>query len=149
MPISFTLSPAQQHLQAFARSFAQTHLSGARKLYDGLPNAQARLNATRHIAAAAVMAGFITAQIPQHLGGDGGESALLDAVILVEEFYALDSSVPISILGASLGLMPVYIAGTAEQQKEFLEPFLKKEGTPLACFNFSEPSGCTEKKLDL
>ncbi|KAF8542411.1 putative acyl-CoA dehydrogenase [Trichophaea hybrida] len=143
MPISFTLSPAQQHLQSISRSFAQKHLSTARSLYHGLPNAKARLNATRHIVAAAVKAGFISAQVPQHLGGPdgGGNTPLLDAAIMVEEFYAVDSSVPIAILGASLGLMPIYIAGTPEQQKEFLAPFLKKEGTPLACFSFSEPSG--------
>ena len=87
-------------------------------------------------------AGLVSAQIPSALGGTAGNSPLLDTAILVEEFYVHDSSVPIAILGASLGLVPVIIARTPEQRELLLRPFLTKKGEPLACFGFAERGGC-------
>jgi len=144
MPISFTLTPAQQELQRFARSFAETHLRSAHALYGASDIASAReaLASIRPIVGAAVAAGLVAAQIPAALGGAAAESPLLDAVILVEEFYVHDSSVPIAILGASLALAPIIAAGTPLQRQELLAPFLTRTGEPLACLAFSEKGGC-------
>lgn len=144
MTITFTLTPEQQQLQQFARSFADVHLRTAHAVYTAphITTTQAAFNSIRPVVSTAVAAGLVSAQIPSALGGTAGDSPLLDAAILVEEFFVHDSSVPIAILSASLGLAPVIMAGTKEQRKELLAPFLTKSGEPLACLGFSEKGGC-------
>lgn len=140
--IDFELTPEQQAIRNAIRGFANAHLKNARSLYDPPlphPKWEDRFRSTQPIYRAAVEAGLIKAQIPAPLGGTGG--SLNDAALVVEELYAIETSASLTILGTGLGLTPLIVAGTPEQQKKFLAPFLSGEGTPLASLVFSEPAG--------
>ncbi|KAK4542391.1 hypothetical protein LTR36_006848 [Oleoguttula mirabilis] len=142
--VDFNLSPTQQAIRSAARSFAATHLKTARSIYEAAaakPDArwEDRFRSTKPIYEAAAQAGLIKAQIPQALGGTGG--GLIDAAIVVEELYAVETSASLTILGAGLGLLPLIIAGTPDLHERFLKPFLDGQKAPLASLVFSEPAG--------
>jgi alkylation response protein AidB-like acyl-CoA dehydrogenase len=137
--VNFNLSPEQKTLRSNVQAFAQNVLSTAPKLYSHLPTQTARFQATLPIYQAAVSAGLIKGQVPIPLGG--GASSLIDAAIVVEEFYAVEPSAAITILGTGLGLTPLILSGSKEQHEIFLKPFLAQEGEALASFAHSEPAG--------
>jgi alkylation response protein AidB-like acyl-CoA dehydrogenase len=137
--VDFSLSNEQKALRNNARAFAQNVLAGAPKLYAHLPDQRSRFEATLPIYQAAVQAGLIKGQVPIPLGG--GASSLVDAAILVEEFYAVEPSASLTILGTGLGLTPLILAGSNELREKYLAPFLKQEGQPIASFVHSEPTG--------
>lgn len=84
-------------------------------------------------------AGLIKAQIPKQIGGAGGP--LVESALVVEEFYAVETSASLTILGTGLGLTPLVVAGSSEQHQEFFKPFLSGSGAPMASLVFSEPGG--------
>lgn len=137
--IDFTLTEDQATLLLNARTFAQNVLATAPALYANLPSQRSRFEATLPIYRAAVSAGLIKGQIPASLGGSS--KSLVDAAIVVEEFYAVEPSAAITILGTGLGLTPLILAGSREQHAEILRPFLQQEGEPIASFVHSEPGG--------
>lgn len=140
--IDFELSPQQEAIRGAVHTFAITHLKQARSLYDPpTPHAkwEDRFRSTKPVYRVAVEAGLIKAQIPTQLGGTGG--ALIDAALVVEEMYAVETSASLTILGTGLGLTPLIMARTPELHKKFLAPFLSGGGTPLASLVFSEPAG--------
>lgn len=110
--IDFTLSPTQQALRKNAANFAQAYLKDAPATYNQLPTQRARFESTAGIYRAAVQAGLIKGQIPTALGG--GAEGLVDAAILVEEFFAVEPSAALTILGTGLGLTPLLVAGNEE-----------------------------------
>ncbi|KAK7726047.1 hypothetical protein SLS57_003637 [Botryosphaeria dothidea] len=139
MPIDFTLTPEQEQLKAGARKFAQEVLAPCRERYLTLPTQLERFQATREAYRKMMEGGWIKMQIPEQHGGT--RKSLVDVALVCEEFFAADSSLPITWLVTGLGLAPIFMYGTEAQKKEFLEPFLKLEGTPLAALGFSEPTG--------
>jgi butyryl-CoA dehydrogenase len=86
-----------------------------------------------------VAAGFLRKCIPAPAGGEN--AGLLDMAIMAEEFYSVNASVTLTMLGTVLGLLPILLGGTPEQCGRLLAPFLKKSGAPLAGFCSSEPGG--------
>jgi butyryl-CoA dehydrogenase len=60
---------------------------------------------------------------------------------MVEELYAVNASVTLTLIGTVLGLLPLLIGGTEEQRSRLLPPFLKQAGAPLAAFCATEPGG--------
>ena len=54
-------------------------------------------------------------------GGEGG--GLVDMAILAEEFYSVNASVTLTMLGTVLGLLPILLGGTSEQCRRLLAPF--------------------------
>ncbi|MCZ0984776.1 acyl-CoA dehydrogenase family protein [Streptomyces diastatochromogenes] len=68
-------------------------------------------------------------------------TGLLDLALVAEELWAVDADVPLSLFSTGLGLMPLLMFGTPEQQERFLPPFVSDEGEPLAALAFSEPGG--------
>ena len=84
-------------------------------------------------------AGYLRKCIPAPAGGEG--NGLVDMAIMAEEFYSVNASVTLTMLGTVLGLLPVLIGGTPEQCGRFLPPFLQKRGAPLAGFCSTEPGG--------
>jgi nitroalkane oxidase len=137
--LDFTLSSSQKALQSGARQFAQQVLSTAPALYAHLPTQKQRFLATRPIYQTAVKAGLIKGQVPIHLGGTS--ASLIDAAIVVEEFYAVEPAAALTILGTGLGLSPLIIAGSEEQHARLLKSFLSGEGDPMASLVHSEPGG--------
>ncbi len=139
MAIEFELTPSQRHNQDKARKFARQRLVDLHKTTLHLPTPDARFQATRPVYADMISEGFLQDCIP---GGVGGNSqGLVDTAIMVEELYAGDASVSLTMLGTVLGLFPVILGGSPDQIAKMLVPFLQKTGTPLAALAFSEPGG--------
>ena len=139
MPIDFTLTPQQRELQLASRKFARDVLADAKGGAENLPTPEQRFLATKPVYEAMMAAGFLRKCIPAPAGGDNG--GLIDTAILAEEFYSVNASVTLTMLGTVLGLLPILIGGTPEQCGRLLGPFLKKNGAPLAGFCSSEPGG--------
>src|SRR6516162_11289329 len=138
MAIDFTFTKAQRDLQVQSRKFARDVLAGAAEC-ETLATPEERFVATKPIYEALVAAGYLRKCIPAPAGGEGG--GLVDMAILAEEFYSINSSVTLTILGTVLGLLPILLGGTPEQSGRLLKPFLKKSGAPLAGFCSTEPGG--------
>ncbi|CAK1364870.1 Nitroalkane oxidase [Cercospora beticola] len=139
MTIDFSLSPEQAALKASARKFAEQVIAPCRAQYLQLPNQYERFRATRDAYRQMVEGGWIKMQIPEEYGGT--RKSLVDVALACEEFFAQDSSLPITWLVVGLGLAPIFMYGTEQQKKEFITPFLTCKGTPLAALGFSEPTG--------
>ncbi|KAJ3519180.1 hypothetical protein NM208_g14226 [Fusarium decemcellulare] len=146
MPIDFSLTPEQEQLKASARKFAQEVLAPAREAYLKLPTQRERWQSTRETYRKIVEGGWIKVQIPEKHGGT--RKSLVDVAIIGEEFFAYDSSIPITWLVTGLGLAPIFMYGTEEQKRRFLAPFLNNQGDDLAALGFSEPTGSANYMQD-
>ena len=82
---------------------------------------------------------MIKGQIPTALGG--ANESLVDAAVTLEELFAADTSVTLTVAATGLGLTPLIMSGHERLQKEHLKPFLTGEGEPLASLVHSEPGG--------
>jgi nitroalkane oxidase len=129
--IDFRLSERQRELQLQSRKFASEVLTPAIEA-ETLPTAEQRFAATRPAYEAMIAAGFLRKCIPRSAGGEN--VGLIDTAILVEELYAANASVTLTLIGTVLGLLPLLIGGTKAQRDRLLPPFLKKTGAPLAGF---------------
>src|SRR5580700_3885334 len=138
MAIDFTFTTAQRELQLQSRKFARDVLAGAIAC-ETLATPEERFLATKPIYETMVSAGYLRKCIPAPAGGEGG--GLVDMAILAEEFYSVNASVTLTMLGTVLGLLPILLGGTPEQCGRLLAPFLRISGAPLAGFCFSEPGG--------
>ena len=138
MAIDFRLTSHQRALQQESRKFAVDVLANARAA-ELLSTPEERFLATKPVYEAMVAGGFLRKCIPTSAGGDN--TGLIDMAIMAEEFYSVNASVTLTMLGTVLGLLPILRAGTPEQAARLLNPFLKKDGAPLAGFCFTEPGG--------
>ena len=121
-----------------SRKFAKEVLNEA-KAAELLSTPEERFLATKPTYEAMVAAGYLRKCIPAPAGGDN--AGLIDMAILAEEFYSVNPSVTLTMLGTVLGLLPILLGGTPDQCKRLLGPFLKTSGAPLAGFCSSEPGG--------
>ena len=128
-----------QDLRAKARAFAAEVLRDVKATAERLPTAEDRFLATRPAYERLVAEGFLRACIPAAAGGDN--ESLLDTAVVVEELFAENPSVALTLLATVLGLQPVVAGGTPDQQKRLLAPFLETTGAPLAAFCSTEPGG--------
>ena len=138
MAIDFTLTAQQRVLQRACRKFAKEVLAEARKA-ELLATPEERFLATKPTYEAMVAAGYLRKCIPAPAGGDN--AGLIDMAILAEEFYSVNPSVTLTMLGTVLGLLPILLGGSPDQCKRLLAPFLRTSGAPLAGFCSSEPGG--------
>src|ERR1700743_3542254 len=82
--------------------------------------------------------GLFGLPFPEEYGGGGGGYVAL--CLALEELARVDSSVAITLeAGVSLGAMPIYRFGTAEQRRRWLPPLCR--GERLAAFGLTEPGG--------
>ncbi len=138
MAIDFRLTARQRELQLQSRQFAREVLSPALGA-EALATPEERFAATRPAYEAMVAAGFLRKCIPLSAGGEN--AGLTDTAIMVEELYAVNASVTLTLIGTVLGLLPLLMGGTEEQRRRLLPPFLKQAGAPLAGFCATEPGG--------
>ena len=136
--IDFRLTASQRELQLRSRKFAKEVLSPAIEA-ETRPTPEERFAATKPAYEAMIAAGFLRQCIPHSAGGEN--AGLIDTAIMVEELYAVNASVTLTLIGTVLGLLPVLIGGTNEQRDRLLPPFLKQAGAPLAGFCATEPGG--------
>jgi alkylation response protein AidB-like acyl-CoA dehydrogenase len=136
--IDFRLTARQRELQLQSRKFAREVLSPALEA-EALPTPEERFAATKPAYEAIIAAGFLRKCIPLSAGGEN--AGLIDTAIMVEELYAVNASVTLTLVGTVLGLLPLLIGGTEEQRSRLLPPFLKQAGAPLAGFCATEPGG--------
>jgi nitroalkane oxidase len=136
--IDFRLTASQGELQLRSRKFAKEVLAPAIEA-ETQPTPEERFAATRPAYEAMIAAGFLRKCIPRSVGGEN--DGLIDTAILVEELYAVNASVTLTLIGTLLGLLPLLIGGTKEQRDRLLPAFLKQSGAPLAGFCATEPGG--------
>ncbi|WP_405772503.1 acyl-CoA dehydrogenase family protein [Streptomyces sp. NBC_00080] len=137
--MDFTLSPEQRELQLHARKTAQEVLGGAQATGVGQGTPEQRFAATRPRYRELVRAGLLRKQVPPPLGGT--MTGLLDLALVAEELWAVDADVPLSLFSTGLGLMPLLMFGSPDQQERLLPLFVGDDGEPLAAPAFSEPGG--------
>jgi len=138
MAIEFVLTPRQRKIQLQSREFARDIVSGANSA-ESLPTPEERFLATKPIYEAMVAAGFLRKCIPVEAGGES--TGMVELAILTEEFYSINASVTLTMIGTLLGLLPILLGGSAGQRQRLLVSFLRKSGTPLAGFCATEPGG--------
>lgn len=107
MPIDFTLTPEQTALKSAARKFAENVLAPCREEYLKLPTQFERFRATKEAYRGMIEGGWIKMQIPEKYGGT--RKSLVDVALVCEEFFAQDSSLPITWLVTGLGLSPIFM----------------------------------------
>jgi nitroalkane oxidase len=138
MAIDFTLTPQHRKIQLQSREFARDTLPGATSA-ELLATPEERFLATKPIYEAMVAAGFLRKCIPAEAGGES--TGMVELAILAEEFYCINASVSLTMIGTLLGLLPILLGGSAEQRDRLLVSFLRKRGAPLAGFCATEPGG--------
>src|SRR6266511_3718350 len=80
--------------------------------------------------------GLMGMTIPEEYGGGGSDT--VSYAIAVEELTRIDSSVAITVAAhTSLGTMPIFLFGNAEQKREWLPDLAS--GKKLAAFGLTEP----------
>src|SRR5271155_512763 len=115
MPMNCSLDDRQRELQARARRFAVDVLREARTA-ENLPTPEERFAATKPAYERMIADGYLRLCIPESVGGDG--RSLVDTALVYEELYTENASVALTLLGTMLGLQPLLVGGSADQQKQ-------------------------------
>ena len=95
MAIDFRLTASQRELQLRSRKFAKEVLSHAIEA-ETLPTPEQRFAATKPAYEAMIAAGFLRKCIPPSAGGES--AGLTDTAIMVEELYAVNASVTLTLI---------------------------------------------------
>jgi len=127
--ISFALSDEQRALRALAREFAAKDIRPVAADYDERSQHPAQVIAKAHEV------GLMNPHIPQEYGGPG--LSAFEQILIGEELAWGCSGIATSIVANILGSLPVLLAGSEEQKREWLPPLLEE---PLLCsFALTEP----------
>jgi acyl-CoA dehydrogenase len=128
--ISFALTDEQKALRALAHEFAEKEIRPKAPEYDEHQTHPADVIAKAHEV------GLMNPHIPEELGGPGLGG--FEGVLIGEELCWGCSGIGTSIVANILGALPMLIAGTEEQQHEWLPPLLEE---PILCsFALTEPN---------
>ena len=135
MAIDFRLTASQRELQLRSRRFARDVLSPAIEA-ETLRTPEERFAATKPAYEAMIAAGFLRQCIPHSAGGEN--VGLIDTAIMVEELYAVNASVTLTLIGTVLGLLPLLIGGTPEEFAALIKsesdkwaPVIRKTGAKI------------------
>jgi nitroalkane oxidase len=139
VPVSFSLSPEQEQLKHAARQFAEAHLRDLAEAVRAERDPLRRALLARPAFEKAVEAGFLKGLVPVPFGGTAADGVA--AAVLIEEWAAHSPDFVISLAGPLIALVPVYEAGTPDQIRRFVAPFLADAGAPVAAMAYSEPGG--------
>ena len=127
--ISFSLTDEQRALRDLAREFAGREIRTVAAAYDERSQHPADVIAKAHEV------GLMNPHIPEELGGPG--LSAFEQILIGEELAWGCSGIATSIVANILGSLPVLLAGTDEQRREWLSPLLAE---PLLCsFGLTEP----------
>jgi acyl-CoA dehydrogenase len=127
--VSFALTDEQRELRALAREFAEKEIRPKAAAYDEDQTHPADIIAKAHEV------GLMNLHLPQALGGP--ELSCFEGMLVGEELYFGCSGIATSIGANGLAAGPILLAGSEEQQRQWLAPLL--EEPVLGCFGLSEP----------
>jgi acyl-CoA dehydrogenase len=127
--VSFALTDEQRALRELAHDFAEREIRPRAAEYDEHQTHPADVIAKAHEV------GLMNPHIPEELGGAGLGG--FDGTLIGEELCWGCSGIGTSIVANILGALPVLLAGTEEQKREWLAPLLEE---PILCsFALTEP----------
>src|SRR5256885_3719834 len=128
--VSFALTEEQRALRELAHEFAEKEIRPKAAEYDDHQTHPADVIAKAHEV------GLINPHIPEELGGAG--LGAMEGALISEELCWGCSGIGTSIVANILGALPVLVAGSDEQRREWLSPLLEE---PLLCsFCLTEPN---------
>jgi acyl-CoA dehydrogenase len=128
--VSFALTDEQKALRELAHEFAEKEIRPKAAEYDEHQTHPADVVAKAHEV------GLMNPHVPEELGGSGLGG--FEGVLIGEELCWGCSGIGTSIVANILGALPMLIAGTEEQQREWLPPLLEE---PILCsFALTEPN---------
>lgn len=140
MPIDFTLTEEQRHMQTLARKFAQKELKPVVERADKIADPWEAFLATKDVYKRAYELGFAMSFLPKEYGGLGVSN--IDFQIVAEEICTVDPGFACTILVNGLTLLPILWFGSDEQKDLWLR---KATSDPSKLFLggwiVSEPSG--------
>ena len=127
--ISFALTEEQRALRELAHDFAAREIRPKAAEYDEHQTHPAEVVAKAHEV------GLMNPHIPEELGGAGLGG--MEGALIGEELCWGCSGIGTSIVANILGALPVLLAGSDEQKREWLAPLLEE---PILCsFALTEP----------
>src|SRR6187431_2386713 len=130
--VDFRLSEEQDALRASVREFAREQVAPV--IAEHYEHKTFPYDVVRQMG----KMGLFGLPFAEEHGGMGGDYFTL--CIALEELARVDSSVAITLeAGVSLGAMPIYRFGNAEQQAEWLPKLVS--GEMLGAFGLTEPGG--------
>src|SRR3954468_4006463 len=128
--ISFALTDEQRALRELAHEFAVKEIRPKAAEYDEHQTHPAEVVATAHEI------GLMNPHLPEELGGPG--LGAMEGALIGEELCWGCSGIGTTIVANVLGALPVLLAGTDEQKREWLAPLLDE---PILCsFALTEPN---------
>jgi acyl-CoA dehydrogenase len=127
--VSFGLSDEQRALRGLAHEFAEKEIRPVAAAYDEQQTHPADVIAKAHEV------GLMNPHVPEELGGAG--LGALEGALIGEELCWGCAGIGTAIVANILGALPLLLAGTDEQQREWLPPLLSE---PILCsFALTEP----------
>ena len=128
--VSFAPTDEQKALRELAREFAEKEIRPRAAEYDEHQTHPADVIAKAHEV------GLMNPHIPEELGGAG--LGAIEGALIGEELCWGCSGIATAIVANILGALPMLLAGTGEQQREWLPPLLDE---PILCsFALTEPN---------
>ncbi|GAA4005823.1 acyl-CoA dehydrogenase family protein [Deinococcus rubellus] len=128
--IDFSLTDEQKQLQQLARDFTRREITPIASEYDQKEELPWQVVEKAHEV------GLLNLSVPEHAGGLG--LGMLDESIIGEEIAYGCMGIYTVLMASELGITPIVVGGTEEQQKRFLTPLTEKAS--LAAFALSEPN---------
>jgi acyl-CoA dehydrogenase len=128
--VSFALTDEQRALRELAHEFAEKEIRPKAAEYDEHQTHPADVIAKAHEV------GLMNPHVPEELGGAGLGG--LEGALIGEELCWGCSGIATAIVANILGALPMMIAGTEEQRRQWLPPLLEE---PILCsFALTEPN---------
>jgi acyl-CoA dehydrogenase len=125
----FSLTDEQKALQELAHDFAAREIRPKAAAYDQHSTHPADIIAKAHEV------GLLNRHVPERFGGPGLHA--MEGVLIEEEMHWGCAGIGTALGANDLGAAPVRLAGTEEQQREWLSPLIEE---PLLCsFGLTEP----------
>ena len=117
--MEFGLTEEHQQIRDEVRRFAENEIDPHAQQYD------TEETFPHEIVDKAAEMGLVGASIPMEYGGAGYST--LESVLIIEELFAHDPGIALSITASSFGTEAIREFGTEDQKERFLEPVAKGE----------------------